>query len=131
MTESGSESDIEPYYFPIVGTPTTGRRLRIEGMGLLSRPSSDSGTTEVESPQSNIITAYAGMYFFRTQAASNAVDESSRFTDMAATFSRDAVRMASQPGIRMPRLGAQKRKDVWHTESDSDGRYIIFDRNRM
>ena len=131
VTEQLDETEINGEYTPIIGGPTTGRRLRIEGMGMLSRPSSDSGTTEVESPQSNIITAYAGMYFFRTQAASNAVDESSRFTDMAATFSRDAVRMASQPGIRMPRLGAQKRKDVWHTESDSDGRYIIFDRNRM
>ena len=100
-------------------------------MGMLSRPNSDNGTTEVESPQSNIITAYAGMYFFRTQAASNAVDESGRFMDMAATFSRDAVRMSSQPGIRMPRLGAHKRRDIWHTESDSDGKYIVFDRNRL
>ena len=131
VTEQGDETEINGEYIPVIGGPTTGRRLRIEGMGLLSRPGSDSATTEVAAPQSNIITAYAGMYFFRTQAASNAVDESSRFTDMAATFSRDAVRMASQPGVRMPRLGAQKRRDVWHTESDSDGRYIIFDRNRM
>jgi len=131
VTESGSEADIAPYYFPVIGTPTTGRRLRIEGMGLLSRPSSDSSTTEVAAPQSNIITAYAGMYFFRTQAADNAVDESSRFTDMAATFSRDAVRMAAQPGLRMPRLGSHKRRDVWHTETDSAGRYIVFDRTRL
>ena len=131
LTEQGDELDPTGEYYPIRGGPTSGRRLRFEGMGLLSRPSSDSSTTEVAAPQTNIITAYAGMYFFRTQAASNAVDESSRFTDMAATFSRDAVRMAAQPGLRMPRLGAQKRRDTWHTESDSGGRYIIFDRNRM
>ena len=131
LTEQGDETEVNGEYIPVMGGPTTGRRLRIEGMGLLSRPGSDSATTEVAAPQSNIITAYAGMYFFRTKAASNAVDESSRFTDMAATFSRDAVRMAAQPGIRMPRLGAQKRRDTWHTESDSSGRYIIFDRNRM
>jgi hypothetical protein len=131
LTEQGDETEVNGEYIPIIGGPTAGRRLRIEGMGLLSRPSSDNSTTEVAAPQTNIITAYAGMYFFRTQAASNAVDESSRFTDMAATFSRDAVRMAAQPGIRMPRLGAQKRRDTWHTESDSSGRYIIFDRNRM
>ena len=131
LTEQGDETEVNGEYIPIIGGPTAGRRLRIEGMGLLSRPSSDSSTTEVAAPQTNIITAYAGMYFFRTQAASNAVDESSRFTDMAATFSRDAVRMAAQPGIRMPRLGSQKRRDTWHTESDSSGRYIIFDRNRM
>jgi len=131
LTEQGDETEVNGEYIPIIGGPTAGRRLRIEGMGLLSRPSSDSSTTEVAAPQTNIITAYAGMYFFRTQAASNAVDESSRFTDMAATFSRDAVRMAAQPGIRMPRLGAQKRRDTWHIESDSSGRYIIFDRNRM
>ena len=131
VTESGSEKDIDPYYFPIIGVPTAGRRLRIEGMGLLSRPSSDTSATEVSAPQSNIITAYAGMYFFRTQAASNAVDESSRFTELAAGFSRDAVRMVHQPGLRMPRLGAHKHRDIWHTEADSDGRYIIFDRTRL
>ena len=131
LTEAGSEEDIDPYFFPIMGVPTPGRRLRIEGMGLLSRPSSDSDTTEVSAPQSNIITAYAGMYFFRTQAASNAVDESSRFTELAANFSRDAVRMSAQPGIRMPRLGAHKHRDIWHTETDSSGRYIVFDRTRL
>ena len=131
LTEAGSEEDIDPYFFPIMGVPTPGRRLRIEGMGLLSRPSSDSDTTEVSAPQSNIITAYAGMYFFRTQAASNAVDESSRFTELAAGFSRDAVRMSAQPGIRMPRLGAHKHRDIWHTETDSSGRYIVFDRTRL
>ena len=131
VTESGSEKDIDPYYFPIIGVPTAGRRLRIEGMGLLSRPSSDTSTTEVSAPQSNIIAAYAGMYFFRTQAASNAVDESSRFTDLAAGFSRDAVRMVHQPGLRMPRLGAHKHRDIWHTETDADGRYVVFDRVRL
>ena len=100
-------------------------------MGLLIRPSSDRYTTEVSAPQSTIITAYAGMYFFRTQAASNAVDESSRFTELAAGFSRDAVRMSAQPGIRMPRLGAHKHRDIWHTETDSSGRYIVFDRTRL
>ena len=131
VTEAGSEQDINPYFFPIMGVPTSGRRLRVEGMGLLSRPSSDTDTTEVSAPQSNIITAYAGMYFFRTQAASNAVDESSRFTELAANFSRDAVRMSAQPGLRMPRLGAHKHRDVWHTETDADGKYIVFDRVRL
>jgi hypothetical protein len=131
VTEAGSEQDIDPYFFPIMGVPTSGRRLRVEGMGLLSRPSSDTDTTEVSAPQSNIITAYAGMYFFRTQAASNAVDESSRFTELAANFSRDAVRMSAQPGLRMPRLGAHKHRDVWHTETDADGKYIVFDRVRL
>ena len=131
VTEAGSEQDINPHFFPIMGVPTSGRRLRVEGMGLLSRPSSDTDTTEVAAPQSNIITAYAGMYFFRTQAASNAVDESSRFTELAANFSRDAVRMSAQPGLRMPRLGAHKHRDIWHTETDADGKYIVFDRVRL
>ena len=131
VTEAGSEQDINPHFFPIMGVPTSGRRLRVEGMGLLSRPSSDTDTTEVAAPQSNIITASAGMYFFRTQAASNAVDESSRFTELAANFSRDAVRMSAQPGLRMPRLGAHKHRDVWHTETDADGKYIVFDRVRL
>jgi len=131
LTESGNEEHINPHYFPVMGTPTSGSRLRIEGMGLLSSLSDDDDTTEVSAPQTNIITAYAGMYFFRTQASSNAVDESSRFTELAANFSRDAVRMAHQPGLRMPRLGAHKHRDVWHTESDADGKYIVFDRVRL
>ena len=131
LTESGNEEHINPHYFPVMGTPTAGSRLRIEGMGLLSSLSDDDDTTEVSAPQTNIITAYAGMYFFRTQAASNAVDESSRFAELAANFSRDAVRMAHQPGLRMPRLGAHKHRDIWHTESDANGKYIVFDRFRL
>ena len=71
------------------------------------------------------------MYFFRTQAAGNAIDEREGYSDLATIFSRDAVRMASQPGMRMPRLGAQKNDHVWHVEQDSSGRYIVFDRGRI
>ena len=130
LTEQGDELDPTGEYYPIRGGPTSGRRLRFEGMGLLSRPSSDSSTTEVGAPQSNIITAYAGMYFFRTQGAVNAIDERASYTDLAALFSRDATRMASQPGLRMPRLGAQKNDHIWHVEKDSSGRYIVFDGGR-
>jgi len=131
LTEQGDELDPTGEYYPIRGGPTSGRRLRFEGMGLLSRPSSDTATTEVGAPQINIITAYAGMYFFRTQGTSNAIDERSDYTDLASLFSRDATRMASQPGLRMPRLGAQKADNVWHIEKDSSGRYLIFDRGRV
>jgi len=131
LTEQGDEMDPTGEYYPIRGGPTSGRRLRFEGMGLLSRPSSDSSTTEVGAPQVNIITAYASMYFFRTQGATNAIDERSNYTDLASIFSRDATRMASQPGLRMPRLGAQKADDTWHVEKDSSGRYLVFDRGRI
>ena len=131
LTEQGDEGDPNGEYYPIKGNPTAGRRLRFEGMGMLSRPASDTATTEVGTPHTNIVTAYAGMYFFRTQANSNAVEESQRFADMASTFSQDAVRMASQPGMRMPRLGGQHHRDRWHIEEDSSGRYIIFSRMRV
>ena len=131
LTEQGDEGDPNGEYYPIKGNPTAGRRLRFEGMGMLSRPASDTATTEVGTPHTNIGTAYAGMYFFRTQANSNAVEESQRFADMASTFSQDAVRMASQPGMRMPRLGGQHHRDRWHIEEDSSGRYIIFSRMRV
>jgi hypothetical protein len=131
LTEQGDEGNPNGEYYPIKGNPTAGRRLRFEGMGMLSRPASDTATTEVGTPHTNIVTAYAGMYFFRTQANSNAVEESQRFANMASTFSQDAVRMASQPGMRMPRLGGQHHRDRWHIEEDSSGRYIIFSRMRV
>jgi len=131
LTEQGDEARPNGEYYPIRGNPTAGRRLRMEGMGLLSRPSSDSATTEVGDPQLSIITTYAAMYLFRTMSVSNAVQERGGYSDMATTFSRDAVRMAAQPGLRMPRLGGQHHRDIWHTEEDSSGRYIIFDRLRV
>ena len=131
LTQQGDEHDPNGEYYPIKGNPTAGRRLRFEGMGMLTRPASDIATTEVGTPYTNIVTAYAAMYFFRTQANSNAVEESQRFTDMASTFSRDAVRMTSQPGMRMPRLGGQHHRDRWHVEEDASGRYIIFSRMRV
>tara|TARA_R100000315_G_scaffold44886_1_gene20152 strand:- start:2343 stop:3626 length:1284 start_codon:yes stop_codon:yes gene_type:complete len=131
LTEQGEEAKPNGEYYPIRGGPTPGRRLRFEGMNVLSRPASDIATTEVGTPQVNIITAYAAMYFFRTQAAGNAIDEREGYSDLATIFSRDAVRMASQPGMRMPRLGAHKNNHVWHIEHDSSGRYIVFDRGRI
>ena len=131
VTEQGDELNPTGEYHPIRGNPTAGRRLRLEGMGLLSRPTSDSATVEVGEPRTNIVTAYAAMYFFRTQGAGNAVDEARRYGDMAANFSRDATRMSNQSGMRMPRLGAQHTRNIWHIEEDSSGRYIEFDRLRV
>ena len=131
LTEQGDEARPNGEYYPVNGNPTAGRRLRLEGMGLLSRPSGDAESTEIGDPRTAIIIAYAAMFLFRTMSVSNAVQERAGFVDMAATFSRDAVRMSAQPGLRMPRLGGQHHRDIWHIEEDSSGRYIVFDRLRV
>ena len=131
LTEQGDEARPNGEYYPVNGNPTAGRRLRLEGMGLLSRPSGDGESTEIGDPRTAIIIAYAAMFLFRTMSVSNAVQERAGFVDMAATFSRDAVRMSAQPGLRMPRLGGQHHRDIWHIEEDSSGRYIVFDRLRV
>ena len=132
VSQQFSETDPDgPYYqLPRNAVPTAGRRLRLEGIGLLSRPSSDSATVELGEPRTSTIVAYAARYFYRMLAGDSALEANARWNAAVEMWSSEAARMASAPGVRMPKPGAQKGRQVWHLEEDSDGRYIVFDRSR-
>lgn len=124
------ENMVDGAYYPLLPgeSPTRGRILRLDGMGLLSRPTTESGTTEIEEPQLNLVTSYAAMVLFQTMAARGGGNEQQTGHALNAQIHQSEVaRLSNQIGIRMRTLGSSRGKNSWHIEEDTDGRYLIFD----
>jgi len=117
-------------YHPIQqnGVPLRGRILLIEGLGMLSRPTTDSGTIEAGEPQISIIIAYASMFFNRLLLANSAQQQRERFSQDMQMWGQEARSLMQE--VARPKLGAKRSDGTWHVEEDNDGRYLIFDRNR-
>ena len=123
------ENMVDGAYYPLLPgeTPTRGRILRLDGMGLLSRPTTESGTTEIEEPQLNLVTSYAAMVLFQTMATRGNNEQQSGAALSAGIYQAEVARLSTQVGIRMRTLGASRGKHTWHIEEDTDGRYLVFD----
>jgi len=117
-------------YHPIQqnGVPMRGRILRIVGLGMLSRPTTDVGTIEAGEPQISIIIAYALMFFNRLLLANSAQQQRERFSQDMQMWGQEARSLMQE--VARPKLGAKRSDGTWHVEEDNDGRYLIFDRNR-
>ena len=117
-------------YVPVIrGTgPETGRILRLEGKGVLTRPSSDTATIEAGEPYTNIITAYAAMFYNRIMLSQASQQQRARYTEDMTMWGREAQSLIQE--LRRPRMSAQRSDHTWHIEEDSSGRYIVFDINR-
>ena len=127
-----NEDMVDGAYYPLPSgvAPTRGRILRLEGMGLLSRPSSESATTEIGEPHLNLVTSYAAMVLFQTLMMRSATEQRSNLTENVRYWQMEVQRLSSQPGIRMRPLGASRGRNSWHIEDDADGRYLVFDITR-
>ena len=122
-----------PYYpFPDYGEPTPGRYLRLEGMGLLSRPTTESGTTEIGEPHVALVVAQAVAWLLRTYASiggSSNQDREGYLREMEY-WQGEVDRLKSFPGNIMRPLGAQLARGAWRVDEDSTSRYLLFERNR-
>jgi hypothetical protein len=127
-----NEDMVDGAYYPLPSgvAPTRGRILRLEGMGLLSRPSSESATTEIGEPHLNLVTSYAAMVLFQTLMMRSATEQRANLTENVRYWQMEVQRLSSQPGIRMRPLGASRGRNSWHIEDDADGRYLVFDVTR-
>jgi len=134
ITQQYNVDDVDGPYYDIGegGAPTEGRILRVEGMGLLSRPSTNSGTTEVGEPQVSLVVAYAEMLLWRLMAspARAAKQDRQGYVDAGRDAAGKVAVLKAQKGLMMPRIGAQRHRNNWHVEADGSGRYIVFDRTR-
>ena len=117
-------------YVPVIrGTgPETGRILRLEGKGILTRPSSDIESIEAGEPYVNIITAYAAMFYNRTMLSQASQQQRTRYAEDMQMWGSEASSLVQE--LRRPRMSAQRSDHTWHTEEDGSGRYIVFDINR-
>jgi hypothetical protein len=124
-----NESMVDGAYYPLLPgeTPTRGRILRLDGMGLLSRPTTESGTAELVEPQLNLVSAYAAMVLFQTMSVRGPHEQRQDARESLVIFQAEVARLSTQVGIRMRPLGASRGKNSWHIEEDTDGRYLVFD----
>ena len=130
VTQQVDRFDPNGPYHPLQqnGVPMRGRILRIEGLGMLSRPTTDSGTIEAGEPHISVIIAYALMFFNRLLLANSAQQQRDRFAQDMQMWGQEARSLMQE--VARPKLGAKRSDGTWHVEEDNDGRYLIFDRNR-
>ena len=123
------EDRVDGAYYPLLPgeAPTRGRILRLDGMGLLSRPTTESGTSELGEPQLSLVTAYAAMVLFQTLMTRGSSEQQTNAAVSAQLYQTEVARTSAQVGIRMRTLGASRGKNAWHIEEDTDGRYLVFD----
>lgn len=135
VTQQADEDDVDgPYYqIPDGGSPSTGRILRVEGYGVLSRPTTNTGTTEVGEPQVRLIVAYAEMLLWRLMAspARSSRQDRQGYIDAGRDAAGKVAVLKSQHGMKTPRMGAQKHRDSWHLDTDSGGKILVFSRPRV
>ena len=117
-------------YVPVIrGTgPETGRILRLEGKGVLTRPSTDAATVEVGEPYVNVIVAYAAMFYNRILLAQASQQQRARYSEDMQMWGEEASSLVRE--LRPSRMSAQRSDHTWHIEEDSGGRYLVFDISR-
>lgn len=114
-----------PYYAVREGEVLTeGRILRLEGMGVLTRPSSESATTEIGEPQVRLVAAYAAMALNEALLSRAAMGQQGRLEAEVARWQREVARLSRQFGIRMPPLPTERFDFIWDIGEDAGGRYI-------
>ena len=132
VSEQYNEDDMDgPYYRYREGqSPLRGRRLRLEGLGTLSQPTTDAGTMEVDEPHVTLIVAYAARWLARRNALPIAQNQRGRFQQDLGFWEQEVNRLLLTPGMRMARIGAEFPSSAWHVEEDASGSYVVFDRTR-
>jgi hypothetical protein len=108
-----------------LGTPVAGRNLRMVGKGLLSRPTTEAGTTEVGAPRDSLIVAKAAELLARGTFFNTAEFDRDRYRLDRDMWKAEVAELLAQPGMVMRGMGAQM-SDEWKTEEDSSGRYLVL-----
>lgn len=134
VSQQALTSLVDGAYHPILNNwiPTQGQRLRLEGQGLLSRPTTDAGTTEIGDEFVDLVVEKAkeNLWLIQASPARSAARQREFYLQQAQMAALEVARMLGTPGKTMPRMGAYLPRNSWHAEEDSDGRYLVFDRIR-
>ena len=87
---------------------------------------------EIDPPRDGLLITKAAEMLLRmiAQVPRSGAMQSQRINEDADRLGTKAAVMAGLPEMRMPKLGAENRRGIWHTERDSSGNYIVFERVR-
>jgi hypothetical protein len=114
-----------PYYpIPAGASPTQGRILRLEGKGVLSRPSTESGTIEIAEPRLSLFRAMSALKLVEILGEQSASEQITVLDRRIERWERTVSRLSRQPGVRMPPMPVESFRGVWEVSEDSDGRYV-------
>jgi hypothetical protein len=132
LSQQADEYDPSGPYYPLSqqNYPVAGRRLQLEGIGVLTNPATDTATIEIGAPQVDYLVALAARNLNRILASRAAVQQRDRYLADAQMWEKAARELIGPPGVAMPRLGAGSSKHIWHTEVDATARYVVLDQAR-
>ncbi len=132
VEQQHNENDVKGLYYPLLPgeSPKQGRILRLRGMGVLTVPTTESGTTEVGEPRLRLVAAYAALMLVEMLGERSASEQITNLQSRMTRWERTIARLSSQPGIRMAPMAASRGKNAWHIEEDSTGKLLIFDAAR-
>ena len=114
--------------------PIRGRVMQVTGRGLLTQPSTDAATMEINDPEVDLLIARAAQWLssMMSRPARAGVDQSSGYKMDANDWALEVARIKQENILTQPRHeGAQRRKGIWHTEWNSSGvGTVVFDAMR-
>jgi hypothetical protein len=118
------EDQLDGLYLPLGRSnhPIAGRILRLEGMGRVTVPTTDAGTTEIDEVRSGLITAQAAANLYRILQREDPGNRALHERDKD-DWDRKVARMAQ--GVRVPRMGANERVG-WDVLDDSGTKYLTL-----
>ena len=104
----------------------------MRGQGVLSVPTTDSGTTEIGEPQLQLLYAYAEMLLWRMLAspARSAGLDRAALLDASRGAAAQVSVLKAQKGMQSPGMGAQRHRYSWNVQGDGSARRIVFTQPR-
>lgn len=98
-------------------------------MGLLSQPTTDAGTVEIDTNQAEYFLAQASQWLYRAIRQGGSQQERNYIAQLRQEWQQD-IAMMEQNGMTMSNLAAQQSEGTWKVEEDSAGRYLWFTQRR-
>ena len=115
-------------YYPMgpQNMPVPGRIMRLRGMGLLSRPSTDSGTIEIDGARHNAYIQYAAGILYEMMAGRAYGSEKDDLLAESRNHFIRASGLLNSAGIGMRSMSAELPSGVWAPEEDGTTREIVL-----
>ena len=128
VLQQHNENQVDGPYYPLLAgeAPSRGKLLRLDGMGTLTSPTSETATTEIGEPRLRLLAVYAALKLVEVLGERSATEQITNLDRRKTNWERTVQRLSSQPGIRMRTTGASRGANAWHIEEDASGRYLMF-----
>ena len=101
------EEDSSGRYILLNHSGSSGRLLKVTGIGLLSTMSTDSATTEIDAPRTHLVVARAAQWMYENMRSDSAMEGRDIYGQEAARWKQRVAELLATPGMRMRQKGAR------------------------